>query len=86
MSGSIAAATCRTVMEGREELHYPADVYLEGSDQHRGWFNAALMVGEATKGVPPFKAVVTNGFMVDEQGRAMSKSKGHRRLASSHHP
>jgi isoleucyl-tRNA synthetase len=71
-----SGATCRTVMEGRDELAYPADVYLEGSDQHRGWFNASLMVGEATKGVPPYKAVVTNGFMVDEQGRAMSKSKG----------
>ena len=71
-----SGSTCRTVMEGREQLAYPADVYLEGSDQHRGWFNAALMIGEATKGVPPYKTVVTNGFMVDEHGRAMSKSKG----------
>jgi isoleucyl-tRNA synthetase len=71
-----SGSTCRTVLEARPELRYPADVYLEGSDQHRGWFNASLMVGESTKGEPPFRAVVTNGFMVDEHGRAMSKSKG----------
>lgn len=71
-----SGSTCRTVLEARPELRYPADVYLEGSDQHRGWFNASLMIGESTKHAPPFRAVVTNGFMVDEQGRAMSKSKG----------
>lgn len=71
-----SGSTCRTVMEANPELPYPADVYLEGSDQHRGWFNAALMVGEATKDAPPYRAVVTNGFMVDEHGWAMSKSKG----------
>jgi isoleucyl-tRNA synthetase len=71
-----SGSTCRTVLEARPELRYPADVYLEGSDQHRGWFNASLMVGESTKHTPPFRAVVTNGFMVDEHGRAMSKSKG----------
>ncbi|HEY3266169.1 MAG TPA: isoleucine--tRNA ligase [Armatimonadota bacterium] len=71
-----SGSTCRTVMEYRPELGFPADLYLEGSDQHRGWFNASLMVAEGTKGQAPFKAVVTNGWMLDEQGRTMSKSKG----------
>ena len=57
-------------------LRWPADVYLEGSDQHRGWFNSSLFVGEATKNAPPFKQVITHGFTVDERGYKMSKSKG----------
>jgi isoleucyl-tRNA synthetase len=58
------------------ELSWPADLYLEGSDQHRGWFNSSLMIATAINGVPPYKAVVTNGFTVDELGYKMSKSKG----------
>lgn len=58
------------------ELSWPADLYLEGSDQHRGWFNSSLLVACALKDVPPYKAVVTNGFTVDELGYKMSKSKG----------
>lgn len=57
-------------------LRWPADLYLEGSDQHRGWFNSSLMIASALRGTPPYKAVVTNGFTVDERGIKMSKSKG----------
>src|SRR5258706_837287 len=58
------------------ELTWPADVYLEGSDQHRGWFQSSLMVGLGTRGRPPFKAIVTNGFLIDMDGKKMSKSFG----------
>lgn len=57
-------------------LSWPADLYLEGSDQHRGWFNSSLMIATALRGTPSYKAVVTNGFTVDELGYKMSKSKG----------
>lgn len=55
---------------------WPADLYLEGSDQHRGWFNSSLMIATALHGTPPYRQVVTNGFTVDELGYKMSKSKG----------
>ncbi len=58
------------------ELTWPADVYLEGSDQHRGWFQSSLMVGLGTRGRPPFKTIVTNGFLIDVDGKKMSKSVG----------
>ncbi|MEW6541487.1 MAG: isoleucine--tRNA ligase [Bacillota bacterium] len=58
------------------ELHWPADMYLEGSDQHRGWFNSSLTTAVAVTGEPPYRAVLTHGFVVDEQGRKMSKSLG----------
>ncbi len=58
----------------RKSFHWPADVYLEGSDQHRGWFQSSLLEGTATRGRAPFKAVVTHGFVVAEDGRKMSKS------------
>jgi isoleucyl-tRNA synthetase len=58
------------------ELTWPADVYLEGSDQHRGWFQSSLMVGLGTRGRPPFKQIVTNGFLIDVDGKKMSKSVG----------
>ncbi|MEW6182658.1 MAG: isoleucine--tRNA ligase [Bacillota bacterium] len=58
------------------ELTWPADLYLEGSDQHRGWFNSSLSTSVAVTGQPPYKAVLTHGFLVDEQGRKMSKSLG----------
>jgi isoleucyl-tRNA synthetase len=58
------------------ELTWPADVYLEGSDQHRGWFQSSLMVGLGTRGRPPFKTIVTNGFLIDMDGKKMSKSFG----------
>jgi isoleucyl-tRNA synthetase len=56
--------------------HWPADMYLEGSDQHRGWFHSSLLVGIGTRGEAPFKQVLTHGFVVDEHGRKMSKSLG----------
>ena len=71
-----SGATCRTVLEQWPELSYPADVYLEGGDQHRGWFNSALMIGMGTKGSAPFRQVVTNGWTLDDKGRAMHKSLG----------
>lgn len=58
------------------ELHFPADLYFEGSDQHRGWFQSALRTAVAMRGVAPFKTVLTHGFTVDAQGRKMSKSLG----------
>jgi len=56
--------------------HWPADVYIEGHDQYRGWFNSSLLIGLAAKGESPFKTCVTHGFVLDEQGRGMSKSLG----------
>ena len=64
------------VLERRPELTFPADLYLEGSDQHRGWFQSALLCAVGTRGVPPYKSVLTHGFVVDGQGRKMSKSLG----------
>ncbi len=58
------------------DLRWPADLYLEGSDQHRGWFNSSLSTAVAVTGEPPYKAVLTHGFTVDEKGRKMSKSLG----------
>ncbi|HBE18834.1 MAG TPA: isoleucine--tRNA ligase [Cyanobacteria bacterium UBA11149] len=71
-SGSSWAA----VAKGRKELQYPADIYLEGSDQHRGWFQSSLLTSVANNGIAPYKTVLTHGFIVDEQGRKMSKSLG----------
>ncbi|WP_028841833.1 isoleucine--tRNA ligase [Thermodesulfobacterium hveragerdense] len=64
------------VLEKIEELSFPADLYLEGSDQHRGWFHSSLLCSVGTRGVPPYKALLTHGFVVDGQGRKMSKSLG----------
>ncbi|BBF82538.1 isoleucine--tRNA ligase [Asticcacaulis excentricus] len=71
-SGSTHAFT----LEGRENTHSPADLYLEGSDQHRGWFQSSLLESCGTRGRAPYKAVLTHGFVLDEQGEKMSKSKG----------
>lgn len=60
----------------RRGLKYPADLYLEGSDQYRGWFNSSIITGVATTGVAPYKTVVSHGFTLDGQGRKMSKSLG----------
>ena len=62
------------VLEQRPDLKRPADLYLEGSDQHRGWFQSSLLVGCGTRGNAPFKAVLTHGFILDEKGYKMSKS------------
>jgi isoleucyl-tRNA synthetase len=71
-SGSTHAFT----LEGRNDSHWPADLYLEGSDQARGWFQSSLLEGSATRGRAPYNAVLTHGFTLDEQGEKMSKSKG----------
>jgi isoleucyl-tRNA synthetase len=70
-----AGSTHAFVLEARG-LPWPADLYLEGSDQHRGWFQSSLLEAVGTRGVAPFKAVLTDGFVMDEQGRKMSKSLG----------
>lgn len=64
------------VLEEREDLRSPADLYLEGSDQHRGWFHSSLLESCGTRGRAPYKQVLTHGFTLDEQGRKMSKSLG----------
>jgi len=64
------------VLQQREELQYPADLYLEGSDQHRGWFQSSLKTAIAMNGNAPYKQVLTHGFTVDAEGRKMSKSLG----------
>ncbi|KNA16599.1 hypothetical protein SOVF_087650 [Spinacia oleracea] len=71
-SGSSWAA----VLQKREGLSLPADLYLEGSDQHRGWFQSSLLTSVATRGIAPYSGVITHGFVLDEKGLKMSKSVG----------
>jgi isoleucyl-tRNA synthetase len=71
-----SGSTHRLVLETRPELRWPADLYIEGSDQHRGWFNSSLMIAVATKGAAPYHTVITHGFVLDGEGRKMSKSEG----------
>jgi len=71
-----SGVTHYSVIDQREELSFPADLYLEGSDQHRGWFQSSLKTSIAIRGVPPYKQVLTHGFTVDSDGRKMSKSLG----------
>jgi isoleucyl-tRNA synthetase len=71
-SGSSWAA----VAKGRSNLKYPVDLYLEGSDQHRGWFQSSLLTSVANNGIAPYQTVLTHGFVLDEKGRKMSKSVG----------
>ena len=71
-----SGVTHASVIVARDELTYPADLYLEGSDQHRGWFQSSLKTAIAINGTAPYKAVLTHGFTVDENGRKMSKSIG----------
>ena len=66
----------KAVCEYRPELRYPADMYLEGSDQHRGWFQSGLLTSVGANGCAPYKSVVSQGFVLDGQGRKMSKSLG----------
>jgi isoleucyl-tRNA synthetase len=73
-----SGSTHYTVMRGshRAETAFPADLYLEGSDQHRGWFHSSLLVASMMDGVPPYRALLTHGFVIDMEGRKMSKSRG----------
>ena len=71
-----SGVTHYAVLNQRDELQYPADLYLEGSDQHRGWFQSSLLSAIAINGNAPYKAVLTHGFTVDTSGRKMSKSLG----------
>jgi isoleucyl-tRNA synthetase len=64
------------VLSVSPDLTWPADMYLEGSDQHRGWFQSSLLVGLGTRGRPPFKQILTHGFLIDVDGKKMSKSIG----------
>jgi isoleucyl-tRNA synthetase len=71
-----SGSTHAFVLEQRPELKWPADLYLEGSDQHRGWFQSSLIEACGTRGRAPYEAVLTHGFVLDEEGRKMSKSLG----------
>ncbi|MFB3816021.1 MAG: isoleucine--tRNA ligase [Candidatus Methylomirabilales bacterium] len=71
-SGVSQAAVLRV----RDDQHWPAEMYLEGSDQHRGWFHSSLLAAVGVQGGPPYRAVLTHGFVVDGEGRKMSKSQG----------
>ncbi len=71
-----SGVTHEAVVKRRKNLRFPADLYLEGSDQHRGWFQSSLKTSMAMNGVPPYRQVLTHGFTVDENGHKMSKSLG----------
>jgi isoleucyl-tRNA synthetase len=73
-----SGTTHQTVLRGshKEQSAFPADLYLEGSDQHRGWFHSSLLTSSMLNGAPPYKALLTHGFVVDGEGKKMSKSIG----------
>ena len=73
-----SGTTHQTVLRGshKEQSAFPADLYLEGSDQHRGWFHSSLLTSSMLNGAPPYKALLTHGFTVDGEGKKMSKSLG----------
>ncbi|CAN5404227.1 isoleucine--tRNA ligase [soil metagenome] len=71
-----SGATHSTVLEQNPQLSFPADLYLEGSDQHRGWFHSSLLSSVAMRGVAPYRCVLTHGYTIDVEGRKMSKSLG----------
>ena len=71
-----SGSTHAFVLEERDDLKWPADLYLEGADQHRGWFHTSLLESCGTRGRAPFEAVLTHGFLLDEKGSKMSKSLG----------
>ncbi len=71
-----SGSTHAFVLENRPHTHWPADLYLEGSDQHRGWFQSSLLESSGTRGRAPYDAILTHGFTMDEAGEKMSKSKG----------
>ena len=71
-----SGSTHAFVLEDRDDLDWPADLYIEGSDQHRGWFQSSLLESCGTRGRAPYEAVLTHGFVLDPQGRKMAKSQG----------
>ena len=71
-----SGSTHSFVLEKRKDLKWPADMYLEGSDQHRGWFHSSLLESCGTRGKAPFKSILSHGFVVDGKGMKMSKSMG----------
>jgi len=71
-----SGSTHYSVLKHHDDLRYPADLYLEGSDQHRGWFQSSLLTAIGMNGIPPYRNVLTHGFTVDKDGRKMSKSLG----------
>ncbi|HYY41572.1 MAG TPA: class I tRNA ligase family protein, partial [Pyrinomonadaceae bacterium] len=71
-----SGSSCVAVLEHYDELHFPADIYLEGGDQYRGWFNSSLMVGLAAHDHAPYRKVITHGWVINVQGAKMSKSEG----------
>ncbi len=71
-----SGASFEAVLNNRPDLSFPSDMYLEGSDQHRGWFNSSIVLSVIKHGIAPYKIVLTHGFIKDEEGRRMSKSLG----------
>ena len=71
-----SGSTHSFVLEKRDDLKWPASMYLEGSDQHRGWFHSSLLESCGTRGVAPFESILSHGFVVDGKGLKMSKSTG----------
>lgn len=71
-----SGSTHRGVLETRPELSYPADIYIEGSDQYRGWLNSSITTSVATRGISPYKMLLSHGFVMDGEGKKMSKSLG----------
>ena len=71
-----SGTTHQGVLDERDDLRYPADLYLEGSDQYRGWFNSSLTTSVAINGIAPYKGILSHGFTLDKNGRKMSKSLG----------
>ena len=71
-----SGSTHAFVLEDRDDLKSPANLYLEGSDQHRGWFHSSLLESVGSRGVAPFEGILTHGFVLDDKGRKMSKSLG----------
>ena len=71
-----SGSSWHAVLDSEPELHFPADLYTEGGDQHRGWFHSSLLTSVALRGVAPYRMVATSGWTLDEQGRAFSKSLG----------
>ncbi len=70
------SGSSHNVLDRREDLHWPSDVYIEGHDQYRGWFNSSLLIGVGAREASPYKTCITHGFALDDEGRGMSKSLG----------